>query len=149
FKVTGHHNTLLVDGKGQMGENSAASSRMVYGRPIPAGMWFDAMHEIRAHANPRILMAASTPAFDYMAGDATDAYPKELGLQRFVRQLVFLKPDVLIVADDVQTSQPRALELRFHPQFPAAADGQGGFLAKGEKSKLRIQPFAADGVEVK
>jgi hypothetical protein len=149
FKVTSHHNTLLVDGKGQMGENSAASSRIVYGKPIPAGMWFDATFELKARANPRILAASSGKEFDYMAGDATEVYPKELGLRRFVRQIVFLKPDILIVADDIETDQPRTLELRFHPQFPAAADGPDGYIARGQKSRLRVQPYPSDNVEVK
>jgi hypothetical protein len=148
MKGSVNHNTLLVEGKGQMGENSRGSSHEVYGAPIPPGMWFAADNEIRAKAHPRITAAQSTPAFDYMVGDATEAYPSELGLRRFVRQIVFLKPDVVIVADDVETDRPRSVELRFHPQFPSVADGAGAFLSRGRTSVLRVEPFPSDNVQV-
>lgn len=132
-KQTGDHNTLLVDGRGQIGE----------GRE-----WFDTEAQLRAKANPKILAATSSPAMDYMAGDAASAYPAQSGLRRFVRQLVFLKPDVLIVADDIQASSPRNLELRFHPEFAASADSTGAYISKGEKSLLRIEPFEPAGTQV-
>ena len=35
--------------------------------------------------------------FDHSTGDATDAYAPKMGLKKFVRHLIFMKPDVLIV----------------------------------------------------
>jgi hypothetical protein len=149
FKGSVNHNTLLVNGHGQMGENSEGNaSHNVYGAAVPPGMWFAAINEIRAKANPHITAAISRPEFDYMAGDATEAYPKELGLRRFVRQIVFVKPDIAIVADDVETDDAEDVELRFHPQFAAEPDGGGVYVSKGKTSVLRFQTFAADGVEV-
>ena len=109
-KWTGQHNTLLVDGLGQVGEGQ---------------MWFDGSQALRVKARPRILRAESNAERDHIIGDATAAYPRALGLRRYVRHLFFLKPDVLIVCDDILLDQPHSLELRFHPESGSAMrDGQ-------------------------
>jgi hypothetical protein len=69
-------------------------------------------------------------------------------LRRFVRRLYFLKPDVLIVVDDVEADRERALELRFHPEFPGRREDDGAILCPGERAALRIAPLTTEGVEV-
>ena len=66
--------------------------------------------------------------------DPTDAYAPGLGLQQFVRHLVFLKPDVLIVADEIRTKRESELELRFHPETALVA--QGSSSCRGVHSRL-------------
>jgi len=132
-KRTGQHNTLLVGGKGQLGE----------GR-----MWFDGAACLRRKARPRILRAESTPTLDHIAGDATAAYPTEAGLKRYVRHLVFLKPDVLVVIDDVAAEKETDLELRYHPEQQAATRRGDAFLTRGQKSVLRIEILTAQGAAV-
>jgi hypothetical protein len=85
---------------------------------------------------------------DHIVGDAREAYPARSGLTRYLRHVVFLKPDVLIVADDVATDAPRTLELRFHPEERAAAEPDGSYLARGRSALLRIEPLTTEGVEV-
>ena len=130
-KRTGQHNTLLVNGKGQLGE----------GR-----MWFSGGACLTHKSRPRILRADSTPALDHLAGDAAGAYPPEAGLQRFVRRLLWLKPDVLIVVDDVVAGNEADLELRFHPEQQAATRQGNAFLARGKKAVLRVEVLTPDGV---
>ena len=148
YKYTDLHNTLLIDGKGQIGEDGAAGGGVVYGHAIERGMWLHAEEQIKAKLHPRILKAQSTPAFDYIQSDATEAYPKSSGLKRFLRQMVFIKPDVLIVADDVVMEGAHTAELRFHPQFPAEPDQHGAFIAHGRKATLRIQPLTTGDVQI-
>ena len=131
WKDTGQHNTLLVDGKGQIGEGSA---------------WFNSA-ALNAGAIPRVIAATSSAAVDRISGDAAAIYPAAAGLKHYVRSLYFLKPDVLIVADDIETSEPRRLELRFHTESPCAKSQDGTFLARGPKALLRIELFTPDGVE--
>jgi hypothetical protein len=132
-KQTGQHNTLLVDGKGQMGEGE---------------MWFNSSQALKLKARPRVVSATSTPQLDEIVGDATEAYPADLGLKRFVRRIAFVKPSVLIVADDIELSQPRAMELLFHTENKpsAEADSATRFTAEGKQSKLRLELLTADGV---
>ncbi len=129
-KWTNQHNTLLIDGLGQLGE----------GR-----MWFDGGPLLKAGAKPRIVEATAGAQVDRIVGDATVVYPPELGLQRFVRTLLFVKPNALLVIDDIATDRPRDLELRLHPEHAATADGPA-CVATGERSRLRVELLTADGV---
>jgi hypothetical protein len=103
---------------------------------------------LRLRARPRILRAVSTPRLDQIAGDATEAYPRDLRLRRYVRHVLFLKPDALIVADDVALDAARALELRFHPERRAERGADGACTVRGERAVLRLEALTAEGVEV-
>ncbi|MFQ6132384.1 MAG: DUF4962 domain-containing protein [Armatimonadota bacterium] len=131
-KWTGQHNTLLVDGEGQLGE----------GR-----QWFQGTQPLRLKARPRVTRALSTPELDHMTGDATEAYPRDLGLRHYVRHLLFLKPDVLIVVDDIELDEPAPLELRFHPEQAKAEREGGAFIIGGGRSVLRLEPLTTEGVD--
>jgi len=130
-KWTGQHNTLLVDGQGQTGE----------------GKWFNGGLTMRQKDQAVVFKVHSSPDLEWIAGRAEAAYPAKLGLKRFRRHLIFLKPDVLIVVDDIQCDASRALELRFHPEQQAEQDGNA-FLCRGKSATLRIQPLTTDGVQV-
>jgi hypothetical protein len=132
WKDTGQHNTLLIDGKGQVGDGSAG---------------FNSGGVKMISINPRVIAANSSETVDRIAGDATTIYPVAAGLKRYVRTLYFLKPDVLIVVDDIEVGEPRRLELRFHTESPCERREDGSFLARGAKALLRIEPFTIDGVE--
>jgi hypothetical protein len=132
-KQTSQHNTLLVDGKGQLGEGE---------------MWFAGSQPLRVKAQPRIVAVHSTPQIDEIVGDATEAYSADLGIQRFVRRMAFIKPNVLIVADDIELSRPRALELRFHTENQPSVQGDSStrFVAEGKRSRLSLELLTGDGV---
>ena len=106
WKETGQHNTLLVDGNGQDGEHNH---------------WFGRKLPLPVKGEPTILAAESTPTFDFFAGDATGAYKPETGLRHFVRRVIFWKPSIVLVLDDIETDHARDLELRFHPADAKAA----------------------------
>jgi len=132
-KATAQHNTLLIDGHGQLGEGA---------------MWFQGAQPLAVKARPRILRAESTPALDHIVGDATEAYARADGLKRFVRHLLFVKPNVLIVADDIALDLAHMLELRFHPECKAARNADGAFRFTSKNAALRIEPLTTNGVEV-
>ena len=132
-KHTGYHNTLLVDDGEQFGG----------GGPI-----FNGIKPHAFQAQPRIILTSSTPGLDHIVGDATQAYPSEAGLKKFVRYLLFLKPDVLIVADDIELNRHHALELRFHPEQQQGKRDGDAFLMQGKKALLRVDPLTPQGVTV-
>ena len=132
-KWTGQHNTLLVDGRGQLGEGEK---------------WFQGGRALAVKARPRIVRAESTATLDHLVGDATEAYPKDLGLERCRRHLLFLKPDVLVVADDVRLTEPRELELRFLPERQNGRRDGGAFLFSGKSAVLRLEPLTSESVQV-
>jgi hypothetical protein len=131
-KATSQHNTLLIDGAGQIGEGA---------------MWFQGDKALAVKARPRIVLAESTPTVDHLVGDATEAYSRTSGLTRFVRHLLFVKPDVLIVADDIALAAARPLELRFHPEGRTVRMADGAFGLTGKKASLRIELLTPNGVD--
>jgi len=98
-KMTGNHNTLLIDGKGQKGGGKT---------------WFDYSSWLREQKAPRILSATSSPDVDVIICDVAPAYPSELGLKKFIRTFRFYKPDRLIIEDDLEAEIPLVFESRLH-----------------------------------
>lgn len=131
WKLTSHHNTLLVNGAGQLGEEA---------------QWFRGIDYIRAKADPKILFATSTADLDVIVGDGTAAYAGKV--KKFVRRVAFLKPSILVVVDEIEAEGPNNFELRFHPEYPFRPLDGGAYIARGKKAQLRAECFAGDGVVV-
>ena len=131
-KWTGQHNTLLIDGRGQLGEGKR---------------WFQGSQPLAVKARPRVIRAESTTELDHIVSDAKEAYPAELGLERFERHLLFIKPDVLLVLDDIQLQKPREMELRFHPE-QNGDQRENSYLFTGKSAVLRLTPLTTDAVQV-
>ncbi|MBN1292838.1 MAG: DUF4962 domain-containing protein [Candidatus Latescibacteria bacterium] len=143
-KYTGQHNTLLINDGEQYGGGGA---RYLDGgmQAGGGGAIFDAVELHAMKKRPHIIRAVSTERFDHMAGDATEAYPESAGLKRYIRHLVFVKPDVLIVVDDIELDRESDLELRFIPeQQEARQDGSALFLA-GQNALLRFDNLTSEG----
>jgi len=133
-KWTNRHNTLLIDGTGQLGEGADS---------------FKAKEYLSTRARPRIVAAVSEPQYDHIAGDATQAYPRSLGLKRFVRHLIFIKPDMLLVLDDVLCESQREMELRFHPESAACETIGGSSVIVGERTILAMELLTPKNVTVR
>jgi hypothetical protein len=80
------HNALLVNGEGQKPPS-----------PEPLG---------------RIVAWEFRGAVDYVAGDASEAY--EGKLKRFVRHILFVKPDIIVIADEVVATKPSQFQWMLH-----------------------------------
>ena len=82
----------------------------------------------------------SNNSFDYIVGDATDNYPS---LNKFRRTLIFFKPGVLLVCDDIEAKSEQELELLFHMED----DGENvnvttdGYLYRGTDATMKISSF--------
>ena len=122
-KQSSNHSVLLVDGHGQAGEG---------------WIWFGAREAHMTGGKPQILHMEQGEGFDFFICDGTYAYPAHLGLKKYIRRFLFVKPNVLLVADDIETDEIRCMELRM---IPGAAELFGDDLewfAKGEKTLTRI-----------
>ena|GEM_PF-1986052 len=131
-KRTSNHNTLLVEDEGQLKGQLGEGQR-----------WFDIVSAESVKMNPQMTKVESHADFDFMIGDATDAYPDSLGLTKYKRYLIYIKPDILIVADDIATDASQAakkLELRFHPEFTNPVQlPDGSYYTVGSNSILRFE----------
>jgi acetyl esterase/lipase len=103
---TEDHSTMLFKGHGQLGEQNA----------------FGSMEALRFGHHPEIVHSETTARYDYVVGDVTRAYHPALGLGHFVRHLLFVKPDVLVVADEV-TLREEGVVHDFPPEELQTAGG--------------------------
>jgi len=132
-KYTGQHNTLLIDGGEQLGGgDSIFDGRVLY----------------TARSTPRIVKASHSDELDHTVGDAAAAYPRGAGLERFRRHLLFLKPDVLIVIDDIELTEAHDLELRFHPERQTIEKEGNTLVAVGEKARLHVTALTPESVDI-
>ncbi len=90
-------NSILINGKGQTPKHSAASIGKITGFYTSAN-------------------------FDYVAGDASTAYGPDV--KRYVRHIFFIKPDIFLIYDDVETAKPATVDLLLHSPVEIKEKGQ-------------------------
>lgn len=71
-------------------------------------------------ASGKVVVFQPGPKYDYVVGDATAAYQDRV--DRYRRHLLFLKPDVLVVFDEVQAKRPVPLKFWLHGRAPFTVD---------------------------
>jgi len=87
-KWTRDHCTILANNLGQLGEGSN---------------WFDREEVVAAKAKSNIIKTENTSQFDYVIGDAGNIY-RDLNLIKFYRHLIYIKPDFIIIADELEAN---------------------------------------------
>lgn len=133
-KWTRNHNTILVNGKGQLGEGQT---------------YFDRKAVLDAHATSAVLKAEHSAAFDYVVGDAMNIYPPGVGLTRFRRHFIFLKPDFIVVVDDLAAEKPARFEWLMHAEESAEQRAEAGFLVRNGGVSMDVQFLLPDALEAK
>ena len=116
-KTTQAHNGLLVSGQGQIVQSLAAKGTIT-----------GFLHG---------------ESFDYTAGEAAQAYGKLLDEYR--RHVVYLRPDVFILYDDVKAPQPETYSWLLHAYHPFEVDeAQGRIAVAAPKARLDVHLWASD-----
>ncbi|MBT3192914.1 MAG: DUF4962 domain-containing protein [Verrucomicrobia bacterium] len=98
-KHTSNHNTMLVDGAGQQGEGAR---------------WLNSELQLRNECNPRFVHSQSAPLFDYFVGDASRLYREEAGLSKFLRHFIYVRPNTIVIVDELKSEQPTTFEWLLH-----------------------------------
>jgi hypothetical protein len=60
----------------------------------------------------RITAFSTSAEVDFVQGDASQAYDPPL--KRYTRSILFLKPTVLVIADELETDEPQVFQYRLH-----------------------------------
>lgn len=106
------HNAVLVDGEGQIPHSATAMGRIVDSR--------------------------LTPEWDYVEGDALAAYGGKLTRAR--RKIAFIKPDLIVICDDLAAPKPVSYQFMLHALSPFTVDENAGRLsAKQPKASVTAQ----------
>jgi hypothetical protein len=134
-KWTSNHNTLLVNGAGQIGE----------GTPF-----FQSAVAKDAGSVGHVRAAESNSTFDYIRGEAAGTYPSSAELSKYERHLIYIKPGVLVVVDDIAATSPQDLELRFHPERQAVHTvSAGDYIVTSTKNTMRFKTLTPEAATVK
>jgi hypothetical protein len=131
WKTTAFQNTALVNGIGQEGEG---------------GAWFDGSALCAEKRGAKILRADHGQEYDYAIGDATDAYKSAAGLNRYLRHILYLRPDCWVIVDEFEAASPSIFELYFHADFPFQQQDEHAFDVQGKNGALRLTIVAPDDV---
>jgi hypothetical protein len=117
-----HHNTALIDGRGQGLEGQ--------GHDAFDGVSYDQLNKIR------ITNAELARRSVIVRGDATAAYQPELGVVTFKREFRF---DVngFIISDEIQTKQPRTFTTLLHSDDGLSQAGERQFVINAAGTRLR------------
>lgn len=117
FKTTQEHNTLLVNGFGQKGENT---------------MWsvnYKGLGEIEDYFSEKNYM--------HLTGIASMSYRPEAELNRYNRHLTIYDKYVFII-DDVRTNTPKEYEIRFHNSIEKSNSNNFKILEPNKKASLVV-----------
>lgn len=109
-RYTYSHNTILVDGRGQVGDGVVGQK---YGND----------REDFFESDGTISTFAPTENFDLSVGDATRTYPRFLELTEFVRHFFYLKPDYFVVFDTLNANAPKTYDWTCHVPDEVAFEG--------------------------
>ena len=122
-KETAHHSTLLVGGVGQTGSGKEWTRFPTYPIPDP---------------QPAMRVIETGPDLDYWVGEGAAAYPATTGLRRFDRHVLFVKPDILVIVDDLEGREGTEFTLLWHPGEAAVEDGSDRYRVSLERAALSI-----------
>ncbi len=122
--LTEHHNTILIGGRGQAREGK--------GHDAFNGVPYERMDKIH------IKQAKLGKDFAEVIGDATAAYEAELGVKRFERRFIFIKPNKFEIRDEVATEMPQSYTSLIHADSTVEQLGNNHFAIPLQKTRLLI-----------
>jgi len=127
------HNTLLVNGKGQLdGATNYAGGRGAWHHFTPLS---DFVHSER---------------YDGLTGDAKRAYALD-ELREYIRQVMFMRPEYFVIFDTVEADKPSTFEWLFHTFGRINVESNCVMITQGKASLaikvLEPEPFAYEFAE--
>ena len=137
-KFTAYRNVALINGVGQTGEG---------------GEWFECSQLRRERRGPAILRVQRGDGWDYVIGHCAPAYEPAAGVRRYLRHLLYLRPDTWVLVDEIETTVPARSEILFHnygEEFqtdrPFTPAGPRAWETGGKRGTLRLTALGPDDV---
>lgn len=124
--MTEHHNTLLINGKGQAKEGE--------GHDAFAEVSYDVLNRIR------IIDVKVGKNLVTVRGDATAAYGPELGVKKFVREFAYEPGGDFTVTDEVVTTAPSTLTFLLHADSRIETAADTKFRIKAGRVTMIVDP---------
>lgn len=98
-----------------------------------------------AAATGEIIAFETSDDFDYVAGEAADAYPEGL-VDQFTRHILFAKPDVVIILDELRTPEPQTFDWWLHSPEEMRMDDQHEIRVAVGSAGAHVNMVAPEGL---
>ena len=125
--MTEHHNTILIDGKGQSKEGS--------GHDAFEGVSYQRLDQVH------IIDVQIAKDSVIVRGDATNAYEAERGVKKFVREFSYRPETGFTLRDEIETEKPSIITSVLHADAGMKKEGNGLFSINAGSVKLLIEPL--------
>jgi hypothetical protein len=129
--LTAHHNSLLVDGRGQAKEGA--------GHDAFDGVPYEQLSRIR------IVEARLAAGGALVRGDAAAAYDPALGLTRFERRFEFDGRGTFTLTDEVESAAPRTFTVLVHADEQIRQEGAHRFSIDAQGARLDVRVESPEG----
>ncbi|NOZ21018.1 MAG: hypothetical protein GXP25_08005 [Planctomycetes bacterium] len=147
WKLTREHNTILVDGYGQVGEQEHWFHRKLdedqFGR----------IEEFFGSKTYCYVRGNAAPAYHYKKNDPNKRgnveEPEDLDLTKYLRHLLFVGGKYLVTFDEIETASPRRIDWLLHSESPFEVGGEREFTAKQGDMRLAVKVVEPDRIEYK
>jgi hypothetical protein len=113
-------NSITVNGEGQQGHSASAVGQITDFR--------------------------TTPAFDYVVGEAAPAYKGKL--ERFTRRILFAKPDAIVIWDTLRAPEPSSFEWCLHACDEMAKLDETTYSATKGKGACQVEFLYPAGLQI-
>ncbi|MFP3903973.1 MAG: heparinase II/III family protein, partial [Armatimonadota bacterium] len=100
-------------------------------------------------AKARIVEFVATENYDYVVGDASDAYAASL-VTEARRHILFVKPHLVLIFDELTTPEPATFQYYLHSPLSFEPDGHNTrqFDVSGDLGRCRIEVMAPQQMEI-
>ncbi len=132
---TAYHNMILIDGQGQQRPDNADNHSP----------------EAFRGTDGTLTTVAAAPDFDYAAVDATQRYSQINGIERVIRHIVYVRPDVLVMVDDLAADAPHRYDWVCHFREGVVVPDEAGEWIQGVSRNgllLGIAPLSSQAYAV-
>jgi hypothetical protein len=85
----------------------------------------------------KITKFSTNPGFDYVVGEAGEAYGDKL--KRFTRRILFIKPDAVVIWDTLQAPEPSSFEWHLHTSKPMVINAQNDIWAENSRGGSKVE----------
>lgn len=95
-------------------------------------------------ARGRIVEFSTSPEVDIVAGETQDT---DSGLERWIRRITFLKPDILVIQDTLQAAEPSTFQWLLHAPAPFEIGGNA-LTWRGDPGVVHVQFLEPAGLDI-
>jgi len=97
-------------------------------------------------ARGKIIDFHTSKDYDYVVGEASEAYSGRL--DRFTRSILFIKPDVVVIFDQLEAPEPSTFQWLMHSPTEMAVDGQHNIIIENGDAGCRAAFLTPDSLQI-